>query len=278
MDTSAPIGSDTSGSRAHRAAAVLAATEGLRTRTRMQLNGSWVPLLVFGILGLMAVPVAEYAFNFGSHGRNIASYPLFAYAELSGLCVVHEPGTPCLKGEFDGATLRFVGWGVWFGLLPLAWLACARWYRLRGESRGVVPRRRAWIGSTVVGTATVLTALLMLLFSRNQPWGAELLGNSYASPWYLVGLGLLVLGLTERSRTAVAAGAAHALLLTAYLGASWGSGWIPWEHPAHPGWADGPQMKAFLLAAVLLLPGLARWAAVRRRTGRPGEGTRTVAP
>lgn len=100
------------------AAGLLAAAEGLRARTRTQLNGSWAPLLGFGLLALAAAPVARYAFNFGAHGRSIASYPAFAHAELIGLCVVHEPGTPCLEGEFDGAILRFTAWGVWFALLP----------------------------------------------------------------------------------------------------------------------------------------------------------------
>ncbi|WP_234360434.1 hypothetical protein [Streptomyces sp. DSM 15324] len=248
---------------------MLAATEGLRARTRTQTNGAWTPLLGFGLLALAAIPVARYAFNFGAHGRDIGSYPTFAYAELTGLCVVHEPGTPCLKGEFDGAFLRFTAWGVWFALLPLAWFAFARWYRLRGEARGVVPRRGMWVRVIAAATTVITTALVVLLFGKDQPWEAALLENSYASPWYLVGIGLIALGVAERSWIVAAAGIAHALLLTGYLGASWGSGWLPWQHPAHPGWADGPQVKALLLAAVLLLAGLCEWAAVRRR-GAPG--------
>ncbi len=76
------------------------------------MRGSWVPLLGFGLLALAAVPFAGNAFNFGAHGRFLGSYPAFAYAELTGLCVVHTPGTPCLEGEFDGAVLRFPAWGV----------------------------------------------------------------------------------------------------------------------------------------------------------------------
>ncbi|MFI1031966.1 hypothetical protein [Streptomyces sp. NPDC020951] len=255
------------------AAGLLATAEGLRARTRTQLNGAWVPLLGFGLLALAAAPVARYAFNFGAHGRNVASYPDFAYAELTGLCVVHEPGTPCLEGEFDGAALRFTTWGVWFALLPLAWFVFARWYRLRGETRGIVPRRRGWTGVTAVATAGVLAALLLFLFGRNQPLQVDLLSNSYASPWYLVGVGLLALGVAERSWIAMTAGAAHALLLTGYLGASWGSGWLPWLHPADPGWTDGPQAKALLLAAVLLVAGLAEWTLVRHRTAPAGTVT-----
>ncbi|MFD4897929.1 hypothetical protein [Streptomyces sp. NPDC058411] len=251
------------------AAALLAATEGLRARTRTQTNGAWTALLGFGLLALAAVPVARYAFNFGAHGRYIGSYLAFAYAELTGLCVVHEPGTPCLKGEFDGAFLRFAAWGVWFALLPLAWFAIARWYRLRGEARGIVPRRGMWVRVTATATIVITTALVALLFGKDQPWEAVLLENSYASPWYLVGIGLLALGIAERSWIAAAAGTAHALLLTGYLGASWGSGWLPWQHPAHPSWADGPQFKALLLAAALLIAGLCEWTAVRRR-GVPG--------
>ncbi|MGV4987486.1 hypothetical protein ACVB8X_19470 [Streptomyces sp. NRAIS4] len=274
MGTSAPSSAE-SEPRAT-AAALLAATEGLRTRTRTQTNGAWTPLLGFGLLALAAVPIARYAFNFGAHGRDIASYPAFAYAELSGLCVVHEPGTPCLKGEFDGAVLRFTAWGVWFALLPLAWFVFARWYRLRGEVRGIVPRRGMWVRVTIAATTAITAALLALLFGKDQPWEAVLLENSYASPWYLVGIGLLALGLAERSWIAAAAGTAHALLLTGYLGASWGSGWLPWQHPAHPGWADGPQTKAFLLAAILLLAGLCEWTAVRRRAAPDAAGEGTV--
>ncbi|MFF9685271.1 hypothetical protein [Streptomyces sp. NPDC014623] len=115
-------------------------------------------------------------------------------------------------------------------------------------------------------------ALTALLFGRNQPWEAVVLENSYASPWYLAGIGLIALGLVERSWIAAVAGASHALLLTGYLGASWGSGWLPWQHPAHPGWTDGPQAKALLLAAVLLVAGLAERAAARRRA-TPAAGT-----
>ncbi|MCZ2526716.1 hypothetical protein [Streptomyces sp. HB2AG] len=277
MGTPAPGNTDESGPRA-RAVGLLAAAEDLRAGARTQLNGAWVPLLGFGLLALAAAPIARYAFNFGAHGRSVASYPAFAYAELIGLCVVHEPGTPCLEGEFDGAVLRFTAWGVWFALLPLAWFACARWYRLRGESRGIVPRRSAWIRATAVATAAVTTALALLLFARNQPFEVMFLENNYASPWYLVGVGLLALGLVERSWITAAAGTAHAVLLTAYLGASWGSGWLPWEHPDRPGWTDGPQAKALLLAAVLLLAGLAEWATARHRTAPGSTGARTVAP
>ncbi|MEU9581019.1 hypothetical protein [Streptomyces chilikensis] len=260
------------------AAGLLAAAEGLRTRTRAQMNGAWVSLLGFGLLALLAAPVARYAFNFGAHGRSVSSYPAFAYAELTDLCVVHEPGTPCLEGEFDGAVLRFVAWGVWFALLPLAWFAFARWHRLRGEARGIIPRRGVWIPATAITTAVITAALAALLLGRNQPWEAVLLENRYASPWYLVGIGLLALGAAERSWIAAAAGTAHALLLTGYLGASWGSGWLPWHHPAHPGWTDGPQAKALLLAATLLLAGLAEWTVARRRATAGTADAGTVAP
>ncbi|WP_229858300.1 hypothetical protein [Streptomyces poonensis] len=253
--------------------------EGLRARTRAQLNGSRIALLGFGLLAAAAVPIAQYAFNFGAHGRHVPSYPAFAYAELIGLCVVHEPGTPCLEGEFDGAVLRFVAWGVWFALLPLAWFVFARWYRLRGEARGIVPRRRVWVRTTAIATAVITAALVALLFGRNQPWEVVLLENSYASPWYLVGIGLLALGVAERHWIAAAAGTSHALLLTGYLGASWGSGWLPWQHPAHPGWTDGPQAKALLLAAILLLAGLAEWAVARHRAAADAaDAAGTVAP
>ncbi|MFG3010384.1 hypothetical protein ACGFZB_07970 [Streptomyces cinerochromogenes] len=273
MGTSAP---SSAGSDPRAAATLLAATEGLRARTRTQTNGAWAPLLGFGLLALAAVPIARYAFNFGAHGRYIGSYPAFAYAELTGLCVVHEPGTPCLEGEFDGAVLRFAAWGVWFAILPFAWFVLARWYRLRGEARGIVPRRGMWVRATFAATAVITAALGALLFGKDQPWEAVLLENSYASPWYLVGIGLLALGIAERSWIAATAGTAHTLLLTGYLGASWGSAWLPWQHPAHPGWTDGPQAKAALLAAILLLAGLCEWAAVRRRRAPGAAGAGTV--
>ncbi|MFJ9443001.1 hypothetical protein ACIRRH_14165 [Kitasatospora sp. NPDC101235] len=244
-------------------AELLAATEGLQARARTRLRGAGVPLLGFGLLALAAVPVSGQAYNFGANGRSVASYPLFAYAEFIGLCVPHAPDAPCLAGEFDGAALRFLAWGVWYALLPIAWLALARWYRRRGEARGIVPRRVGWL-ATAVGLGVLLTAVLLgLLFARKVPFVFDLLTNTYASPWYTVGIGLIVLGLTERSPLVTAAGLVHTALLTAYLAAPWESGWLPWLDRGD-GWTAGPQPKALLLAAVLLATGLAQWTAARR--------------
>ncbi|MFI9331016.1 hypothetical protein ACIGZJ_26155 [Kitasatospora sp. NPDC052868] len=255
-------------------AQLLADAQGLRARARTRLGGSGVPLLAFGLLGLAAVPFAHQAFNFGANARSIGSYPAFAYAELTGLCVPHAPDAPCLAGEFDGATLRFAGWGIWFAVLPLAWLALARWYRLRGEERGIVPRRTSWIAAALGAAAVIVLGLLALLVLRDQPFTIALLENSYASPWYAVGIGLLVLGLVERDPVVAGAALAHTALLSAYLGASWDSGWIPWVRAADTGWSAGPQLKAFLLAAILLSAGLARLAAARRRAAvRPGASS-----
>ncbi|MGW4898141.1 hypothetical protein ACWEQL_38755 [Kitasatospora sp. NPDC004240] len=249
---------------------LLAQTEGLRLHTRTRLHGAGIPLIGFGLLTLAAVPFARQAFNFGAHGRSVASYPAFAYAEWTGLCVPHSPDGPCDAHEFDGAILRFVGWGIWFALIPLAWLALSRWYRLRGEARGVIPRRGAWLAAVTGATATVTAVLLTLLLLRDQPFTLSVLEDAYTSPWYVVGVGLLVLGLAERDPLVAGAGAAHTLLLTAYLSAPWGSGLLPWID-AEDTWAGGPQPKALLLAAVLLSAGLVQRRAARRRTPTPSR-------
>ncbi|MFC5662734.1 hypothetical protein ACFP3U_07015 [Kitasatospora misakiensis] len=248
-------------------AELLAAAEGLRARARTRLRGEGVPLLGFGLLALAAAPIAGQAYNFGANGRSIDSYPAFAYAQLTGLCVPHAPGADCEPGEFDGAVLRFLGWGVWFALLPLAWFALARWYRRRGEARGIVPHRSAWLGATAGAGVLVAAVLMALLFADRMPFALSVLGNTYASPWYVVGIGLLVLGLTERSPLVAGAGAVHTGLLTGYLSASWDSGWLPWLHRSGSDWADGPGLKALLLAGVLLAAGLAQWTAARRTPG-----------
>ncbi|WP_030256229.1 MULTISPECIES: hypothetical protein [Streptomyces] len=255
-------------------AQLLAATEGLLARTRTRLRGAGVPLLTFGLLSLAAAPIAGQAYNFGANGRSVESYPAFAYAQLTGLCVAHAPDAACDAHEFDGAVLRFLGWGIWFALLPLAWLALARWYRRRGEARGIVPHRTAWIGATAGAGALVAAVLLALLLSDRTPFTLSLLANAYASPWYVIGIGLLVLGLTERSPLVAGAGLAHTALLTAYLAAPWESGWLPWLDRSDGGWADGPQPKALLLAAILLAAGLAQWTATRRQPAP----SRTVTP
>ncbi|MFF2748950.1 hypothetical protein ACFVVA_25845 [Kitasatospora sp. NPDC058048] len=254
-------------------AELLAETEGLRARARTRLRGSGVPLLGFGLLALAAVPISSQAYNFGANGRSVTSYPLFAYSELIGLCVPHAPDAPCLAGEFDGAVLRFLAWGVWYALLPLAWLLLSRWYRRRGEARGIVPRRAGLLATTVGAGVLVAAVLVALLSVRRVPFVLDMLANTYASPWYAVGAGLIVLGLTERSPLAASAGLVHTALLTAYLAAPWESGWLPWLDRGDGGWADGPQPKALLLAAVLLAAGLAQWTAARRAPG----ASRTVA-
>ncbi|MFF6980273.1 hypothetical protein ACFZAV_21725 [Streptomyces sp. NPDC008343] len=260
---------------------LLSETEALRAQTRVQLRGASTPLLSFGLLTLLATPFAQNAFNFAGHGRSIMSYPLFAYSELTDLCVVHTPGTPCRTGEFDGAVLRFLAWGIWFVVVPMAWFVVARWYRHRGETRGVLPRRTAWIRTAVVGTVVIALLLLAQLMLSRQPllstqvWRADQLVNQFTSPWYLVGIGLLVLGLMERSWIAAAAGLIHTLLLSAYL--SYSTGLTPWQDPpVQPGWVDGPQAKAALLAAILLVAGLVQRMAVDRRADHADHGA--VAP
>lgn len=259
-------------------AELLAGTERLRSQARTRLGGSGVPLLGFGLLSLAAVPMAREAFNFGFNGRSISSYPAFAYAELTGLCVSHAPDAPCQRGEFDGSVLRFVAWGIWFAVLPLAWLLLARWYRVRGEERGIVPRRAAWIGAALGAAGLITVVLLALLFLRNQSFQASLLENTYTSPWYAVGIGLLVLGLVERSRIVVGAALAHTVLLSVYLEAPWGSSWIPWVRSDGAGWADGPQLKAFLLAVILLAAGSVQRLAARRRDAVGAAVPSTVTP
>ncbi|MFJ9519888.1 hypothetical protein ACIRPK_16710 [Kitasatospora sp. NPDC101801] len=248
----------------------------LRTRARARTGGGWAVLLGFGLLALAAVPIARYAFTFAAHGHSVSVYPLFAYAELTGLCVTHQWGEPCSSQEFDGSVFAFACWGIWFAVLPLAWAATARWYRLRGESRGIVPRRATWllaVGGTTVVTVASVVVLGVLLLLRSYNGVLHLLDKGYASPWYLVGIGLLALGLAERSWITAAAGLAHGLLLAAYLGASPAGGLLPWGPGPQSGWVDGPQAKALLLAVVLLAAAFARWATDRRAAGPAASST-----
>ncbi|MER7704423.1 hypothetical protein ABTX81_16225 [Kitasatospora sp. NPDC097605] len=248
-------------------AALLAATEGLRARARTRLRGSGVPLIGFGLLALAAVPIAREAYNFPLEGRSITSYPTFAYSEYIDLCVQHSLDGPCVRDDFDGAILRFVGWGIWYALIPLAWFALAHWYRRRGETRGIVPHRGAWLGTAAVAGVLIAAIPLVLLRAHRMPGDRfGFLENDYTSPWYVVGLGLLVLGLTERNRLVAVTGLAHAALLTVYLSGFWGYGWLPWLDHVDTGWAVGSRPKALLLAAVLLAAGLAQWTAERRRS------------
>ncbi|MER7770231.1 hypothetical protein [Kitasatospora sp. NPDC096140] len=254
-------------------AELLAATNGLRARARSRLSGAGVPLLGLGLLALAAIPVAGQAFNFGANGRDITSYPAFAYAQLTGLCVPHAPGAACEKDEFAGAVLRCLAWGVWFALLPLAWFALARWYRRRGEARGIVPRRTTWLGATAGVGALAAAVVLARVLVDSRRFDLGLLVNTYASPWYVLGVGLFVLGLAERSPLVAGAGLLHTALLSAYLSAPWESGWLPWLDRSD-GWTDRPELKALLLAAIPLAAGLAQWTAGRRRTA----ASRTVTP
>ncbi|MFF4778166.1 hypothetical protein [Microtetraspora fusca] len=271
MDRAARAGAEDPGEPSIGQGALLAEHHALRSSVRRHLRGSWGPLLGFGLVSLAAVPIARDAFNFGAHGRSVASYPLFAYAELKGVCRVRFEGGPCDAHEFDGSVLRFLAWGLWFAVLPLLWMAFARWYRRRGEIRGIMPRRRPWLSAVALTFALVVTASLARVLLWEQPGNLSFVEDTYASPWYVVGAGLLVLGVLERRWITAAAGMCHAALLSAYLASTWGAGWLPWASPAEPGWIDGPEFKALLLAAILLVAGFTEWAAARppraHRTG-----------
>ncbi|MFI5837979.1 hypothetical protein ACIA5A_30345 [Micromonospora sp. NPDC051300] len=187
---------------------LLASVVALRRRTRALRHAFWFPLLLFGLLTVMAAPLyIESADPFGMRAP------------------AQNPVLTSLGGDFleRSATL---GW-YWLVALVGGYLISLWWYRRHGERVGVQTRTRAYLVSGVVGTLVGLLLPIALRFlllnsattvSNETRWlTVPLMGiaNRGMLPHLVIAVGLMVLARLERSRVlaAVAVGYGVAVLL-----------------------------------------------------------------
>jgi hypothetical protein len=172
------------------AGALLAETERMRTRTRRDRHGYWLPLTLFGLIVLGAMPLFVESADAPPQGEMVQFDP-------SGI----------LGGIFTAnAALIAIYWLV---ALPLGYLATALYYRLRARRRGV--GGRAWpyvatgIGLLAVLVFTAVPLFLPLVFLSLRGLAALL----------TVAVGLFVLASLERSRVLAGVATAFAVLAVA---------------------------------------------------------------
>jgi hypothetical protein len=167
----------------------LAEVHRLRDQARARAHGgAWLPAAAVAVLLLGSS--ALYRYPFGQTSSITAEYPFWA-------------------GLSDEQRSPATSYAFWFLGVPLVFALTAAWYRWRERRVGV---RVAWWGFGAAG----LGALAVLAVLAAAPKGAPVDGMSgeFAIWWWPalltpllpVAVGVVALGLTERSRGLVAAG------------------------------------------------------------------------
>lgn len=173
---------------------VLAELDALRRRTRAARHAHWLPLLLFGLLGAVALP-------------------FYMTAEMPANMIVAPKQVPALArlgGDMlDDAVA--LGW-YWLAALIAGYLISLTWYRWRGRQVGLQSPVRGYVLAGLAGTVTALALTLVLdvLYSNvSGPvhdltvwFTSELMAVSSRGmlPYLVIGVGLAVLARLERSR------------------------------------------------------------------------------
>jgi hypothetical protein len=187
---------------------LLAAVDALRRRTRKARHGYWFPLLLFGLLMVVAAPL--YAESVDPAGMR-AGHTDPALAGLGGGFLEHS---------------AVLGW-YWLVALVCGYLLSLGWYRWRAGRVGVQTPTRGYLVAGVVGTLLGLALPVVLRFlvhnaatpvsDATSGVTVPLLGICARGmfPHLVIAIGLVVLARLERSRglSIVAAGYAVAILL-----------------------------------------------------------------
>ncbi|GAB4055543.1 hypothetical protein [Catellatospora paridis] len=172
---------------------VLAELDALRRRTRAARHAHWLPLLLFGLLGAVALPFYVMA---ETPAEMVAPQQVPILARLGG-------------DVLDDAVA--LGW-YWLAALIAGYLVSLAWYRWRGQQVGLQSPVRGYVLAGLAGTVAALTLTLVLdvLYSNvSGPvhdlavwFTSELMAvNSRGMfPHLVIGVGLAVLARLERSR------------------------------------------------------------------------------
>jgi hypothetical protein len=225
-----------------------------RTATR-QPGRYWLPLLVFGGLAAVSLPLSTLGVQQWSGETGIfeitINYPTVTQAMYLG------------GGSAFGPSPFPLGW-YWVGVLVAGLLLTAAWYHWldrRGHSRTPL-RGYLAIG---LGLAVVTAALPLLAWGKPFPMGSDTGLRTWAWLevfWQLgtfallsVAVGLGMLAWIEHSRVL-------ALVTALYTAAVCLAGWAELREPGLlPGFAPGGHRARLLPATILLLAGLGAMAA-----------------
>jgi hypothetical protein len=210
----------------------------LRRQARAARHAYWFPLVLFGLLTLVATPLYAAAMPTGWYG--FAPLVHLAYAPLTRIPVVSE--------LWAGPTAFLIGW-YWTLALAIGYLLTVLWYRWHGRQAGVETRAHGYLVTGLV--LTVLAAVLPMLLFRPPfvlPWLLNLWITGTLA-YLIIAAGLWVLAWAERSRgLALIAGAYTAVTLL--IGAYNVTG-PPGGFSLRPGLAN--EFLVLLLPAILLL-------------------------
>jgi hypothetical protein len=241
---------------------LLAHAASLRSRTQAQVQGAWFPLLVFGFVTLVTIPLYVRPFDY-PHGDG-------GWGGVIGTRVPFFAGLP-------GARSQNQAWLFWLLAAPLSYLVCALWYHRRARRVGLSPRWRRYVGLGL-GFFLVVAALhlepgrtLVASTGRVHLLPGDDFGVGIAavlSPLIAVALGLLILAWVERNWLVAVIAAVYCALVL--LINTYGFGNLPaWisGHPSVRTYFVAPAHNVVVLAAVLLLgaasTGISAWRARR---------------
>jgi hypothetical protein len=215
---------------------LLATTRDLTRRVRAAQRGTWFPLLVLGAITLAAIPIDRYGPRYtdscvatAGGGRVCSIYSIWAQ----------------------------VYWPV---ALVAAYVAITGFSLVRSRHRGVGSRIRPY---AIAGIGLALLAALVAWWAAQHPAAAQTplasLLYRVVSPAGVIGLGLLVLALVERTWALLAV--ALGLLVIVLVPVDFG--WV--VAPPSP-WSFLPHL---VITGGLLLAGALGCAAAQRLAGRP---------
>jgi hypothetical protein len=162
----------------------------LRRQARAARHGYWFPLVIFGLLTLVAIPLYSAAGPVGWSGYSpvvhVAYYPL---------------GRAIPLGPSMFAPLAFVIEWYWPFALALGFLLTVLWYRWHASQTGVETRAHGYLVTGLVLTVAA-TVLPVLLFRPPLP-GWPFLPNLWLTgtvAFLIIAVGLWVLAWAERSK------------------------------------------------------------------------------
>jgi hypothetical protein len=184
--------------RPHTPGQVLAVLTDLRASTKAaRQRAGWVPLAIIGVLLL----VADRISRFDSGVR-----PMEVPGSGGGYRTPKDHWLANVAGYPPNVPLSV----YWLISIPVAFTACALWLRWRSHRDGVA---QPWLAVSLLGLLPFLALVLVrLVLEPTIPSIHAVLQHESPSKWlnplYCVGLGLITVGIIERSRLLLTACAA----------------------------------------------------------------------